>query len=128
MVVLQRFEARVQSLCISCFLFFKADQPLLVPPVNLPSKMQANLRGSCQDQSKLDALPATLGAVFCSAWTLFEIMFCHRPGLLPIDPEQGSGLLDSKEGAGPQTVQVPKMERPCFQTSWSKGCPGAHKE
>lgn len=64
MVVLQRFEARVQSLCISRFLFFKADQPLLVPPVNLPSKMQANLRGSCQDKSKLAALPATLGAVF----------------------------------------------------------------
>ena len=123
MVVLRRFEARVQSLCISCFLFFKADQPLLVPPVNLPSKMQANLRGSCQDQSKLDALPATLGAVFCSAWTLFEIMFCHRPGLLPIDPEQGSGLLDSKEGAGPQNCAGSQDGEALFPDLLVKGLP-----
>ena len=90
MVVLQRFGARVQSLCFSHFLFFKADQPLLVPPVNLPSKMQASLRGSCQDQSKLAALPAALGAVLLLCLdSVFETMFCHRPGLPPVDPKAG---------------------------------------
>ena len=133
-------ESRVFSFCF-CFLpILEADQLLLTDPpvtwfespttscqllldtfhlVNLPSKMQAYSRGSRQAQSELAWLPHGSGPcppALPGPCLLSEPCSTADQVCFWLNPEQSSGLLDSKE-LGPRTVHVTKMEGPCLQPS-----------